>query len=93
MEHHELVNITTLSYIKEALCKYIFKPLQCDKEDIIRLVQDIDILCKNKDYEYENWFKIIKKHTKLESVSEIDNILGFVKNRVCQKSISSYCYP
>lgn len=92
MVDDKMLNITTLSYIKEAICKYIFRPLTCEREDIFKLVEDIDILCKNKDHEYDKWFKIIKKHTKLDSSSEIDNILGFVKNRVCEKDISNYCY-
>lgn len=92
MVHNIQTNITILSYIKEAICKYIFKPLSCDKDDIIQLVEELNILYQNQDFEYEKWYTIIKVYTKLNTNSEIDNITGFVRNRVCDIPLSSYSY-
>tara|TARA_B100001059_G_C17573456_1_gene446116 strand:+ start:172 stop:453 length:282 start_codon:yes stop_codon:yes gene_type:complete len=90
MEHDKQINITILGYIKEAICKYIFRPLSCDKDDMFKLSEELNILYKNNDFEYEKWYVIVKVYTKLDTNSEIDNITGFIRNRVCDIPISSY---
>ena len=70
------------SCIKEALCKYISKPLTCTKEDIILLVKELEKLYINNNLDYNIWKSNIKFYTKINASCEIDNILLYTKNRI-----------
>ncbi len=68
--------------IKTAICKYIFKPLKCTKEDIILLSIELNLLIESDNLDYDNWHNLFKKHLNLQCSGELSNLVGYVKNRL-----------
>ena len=76
-------NIETLFLlIKSAICKYIFTPLKCSKEDINKLSLELFSLITNKNYNYDIWYNTFKLHLKISSSGELNNLIGYVKNHI-----------
>ena len=74
--------------IKNAICKYIYTPLKCSREDIILLSIKINLLLDDKKYEddkkYDNdlWNNLFKYYLKIETNGELNNLTGYVKNHL-----------
>lgn len=76
-------NIETLFLlIKRAICKYIFTPLKCTKEDIDKLSIEIFSLVKNNNYEYDIWYNTFMLYLKITSSGELNNLIGYVRNHI-----------
>jgi len=68
--------------IKNAICKYVLVPLKCTREDVILLAINLDLLIKLNNFDYSEWYIIFKRHLKIESSSELNNLICYVKNRL-----------
>jgi hypothetical protein len=73
---------TLFLLIKQAICKYIFTPLTCSKEDINKLSNEIFILITNKILDYNIWYNRFKFYLKIQSSGELNNLVGYVKNHI-----------
>ncbi len=67
--------------IKEGICKYTFSAKYCSIEDINNLCDECWVLINEKNLEFDLWCQKFKFYLKIDSKSELENIIKYVQNR------------
>ena len=66
--------------IKNGICRYIHVPLQCNKDDIIRLSLGIEKLIDDKNYSDISWYGIFTRNLRCDRYNDVSNLITYIRN-------------
>ena len=67
--------------IREGVCKYAHSVKYCCKQDINNLCNECVNLINKKNLDYNIWLKKFKLYLKIDSLSELENLIKYIQNR------------